>query len=202
MTRWLPATAGDRIRWGTVAALAIVVLAIPPVANWYEDFTLGDFSSKFVIYLASSAVVLALWAMSYNLMLGYTGMVSFAHAAYFGVGGVDAAPAPAAGVARILARTHLGMAAAERGDLLLKIDRRDSPILSAAGGANVDGTGRNRSRVELVSYGRPVHRGYGAQAHYQQQRVQSGSHRIVAFEELPDDSCSIMDFIVCLRSAL
>ena len=86
MTRWLPATAGDRIRWGAVAALAIVVLAIPPVANWYEDFTLGDFSSKFVIYLASSAVVLALWAMSYNLMLGYTGMVSFAHAAYFGVG--------------------------------------------------------------------------------------------------------------------
>ena len=86
MTRWLPATAGDRIRWGAVAALAIVVLAIPPVASWYEDFTLGDFSSKFVIYLASSAVVLALWAMSYNLMLGYTGMVSFAHAAYFGVG--------------------------------------------------------------------------------------------------------------------
>ena len=86
MTRWLPATAGDRIRWGAVAALAIVVLAIPPVANWYEDFTLGDFSSKFVIYLASSAVVLALWAISYNLMLGYTGMVSFAHAAYFGVG--------------------------------------------------------------------------------------------------------------------
>ena len=32
------------------------------------------------------------------------------------VGGVDAAPATAAGVARILARTHLGMAAAERGD--------------------------------------------------------------------------------------
>src|SRR2546423_11196859 len=73
------------------------------------------------------------------------------------VGGVDAAPAPAAGVARILARTHLGMAAAERGDLLLKIDRRDSPILSAAGGANVDRPGRKRSRVEPVSYGPPIH---------------------------------------------
>ncbi len=86
MTRWLPASRGDRIRWAAVAVLAIIAVAIPPVAGWYEDFTLGDFSSKFVIYLASSAVVLALWAMSYNLMLGYTGMVSFAHAAYFGIG--------------------------------------------------------------------------------------------------------------------
>ncbi|HEX6348179.1 MAG TPA: branched-chain amino acid ABC transporter ATP-binding protein/permease [Candidatus Dormibacteraeota bacterium] len=86
MTRWLPASAGDRVRWAAVAVLAIVAVSIPPVANWYEDFTLGDFSSKFAIFLASSAVVLALWAMSYNLMLGYTGMVSFAHAAYFGIG--------------------------------------------------------------------------------------------------------------------
>src|SRR5262249_24771572 len=31
-------------------------------------------------------MVLALWAVSYNLMLGYAGMVSFAHAAYYGVG--------------------------------------------------------------------------------------------------------------------
>ena len=94
------------------------------------------------------------------------------------VGGVDAAPAPAADVARVLARTHLGMAAAERGDLFLKLDHRDRPILSAAGGANLNGTGWNRSGVELVSYGWPVHRGYGAQSHHQQQRVQSGSHRL------------------------
>src|ERR1051326_4431252 len=58
-------------------------------------------------------------------------------------------PAPAADVARILARTHLGMAAAERGDLLFKFDRRDCPILSAAGGANINGTGRNRSGGEV-----------------------------------------------------
>jgi hypothetical protein len=58
------------------------------------------------------------------------------------------------------------MAAAERGDLLLKLDRRDCAILSAASGANVNGTGRNRSGVELVRYGWPVHRGYGAQAHH------------------------------------
>jgi len=86
------------------------------------------------------------------------------------VGGVDAAPAPATGVARILARAHLGMATAKRGDLFLKRDRCDCPIPSAASGANVNGTGRNRSGVELVSYGWPVYRGYGAQAHHQQQQ--------------------------------
>jgi len=43
--------------------------------------------------------VLALWAISYNLMLGYTGMVSFAHAAYYGVGAYT--------VALIFKRYHL-----------------------------------------------------------------------------------------------
>jgi hypothetical protein len=59
------------------------------------------------------------------------------------------------------------MAAAERGDLLLKLDRCDCPIFSAAGNANVDGTGWKRSGVELVSNGW-LHRGYGAQARYEQ----------------------------------
>jgi ABC-type branched-subunit amino acid transport system ATPase component/ABC-type branched-subunit amino acid transport system permease subunit len=36
--------------------------------------------------LATSALVLALWSVSYNLLLGYTGMVSFAHAAFYGIG--------------------------------------------------------------------------------------------------------------------
>src|SRR3954470_19490972 len=63
------------------------------------------------------------------------GFVGLGHLA--AVGGVDAAPARAAGIARILARTHLGMAATKRGDLLVELDRRDRPILAAAGGANV-----------------------------------------------------------------
>ena len=66
----------------------VAVAAIPVIATFVESTVLtdGSFSSKFEIYLATSALVLALWAISYNLMLGYTGMVSFAHAAYFGVG--------------------------------------------------------------------------------------------------------------------
>src|SRR3989442_1496109 len=43
-------------------------------------------SARFEIVLGVTSLILALWAVSYNLMLGYAGMVSFAHAAYYGVG--------------------------------------------------------------------------------------------------------------------
>src|SRR5437879_7403294 len=43
-------------------------------------------SARFEIVLGVTSLILALWAVSYNLMLGYTGMVSFAHAAFYGVG--------------------------------------------------------------------------------------------------------------------
>src|SRR6202011_2780815 len=72
-------------RWGMTALLLLVALLIPPISGFYEQLN-PDVSSKFYIFLGTSALVLALWSVSYNLMLGYTGMVSFAHAAYFGVG--------------------------------------------------------------------------------------------------------------------
>ena len=84
MTRLrLPATG----RLGLIAAAVflIFVLVIPPLALLQENLN-PDYSAKFTIFLATSAVVLALWAASYNLMLGYAGMVSFAHAAYYGIG--------------------------------------------------------------------------------------------------------------------
>ena len=43
-------------------------------------------SARFEIVLGVTSLILALWAVSYNLMLGYAGMVSFAHAAYYGIG--------------------------------------------------------------------------------------------------------------------
>ena len=42
--------------------------------------------SRFYTFLATDIVILALFAMSLNLLLGYTGLVSFGHAAYFGIG--------------------------------------------------------------------------------------------------------------------
>ena len=73
MKRWLPALA------------FILVLCVP----W-----LG---SRFHMFLATEIVILALFAVSLNLLLGYTGLVSFGHAAYFGIGAYTCA---------ILMKTH------------------------------------------------------------------------------------------------
>ena len=42
--------------------------------------------SRYDIFLASQIVIDALFAVSLNLLLGTTGLVSFGHVAYFGVG--------------------------------------------------------------------------------------------------------------------
>ena len=42
--------------------------------------------SRFYTFVATDVAILALFAVSLNLLLGYTGLVSFGHAAYFGVG--------------------------------------------------------------------------------------------------------------------
>ncbi len=63
-----------------IAALIILLfLAIaPPVAFWTgHDFYLD---------LATRLVILAIAAVSLNLILGYGGMISFGHAAYIGIG--------------------------------------------------------------------------------------------------------------------
>jgi branched-chain amino acid transport system permease protein len=61
-----------RIPW---AALVFLAAAVVP---W-----LG---SRFYTFLATDIAILALFAASLNLLLGYTGLVSFGHAAYFGIG--------------------------------------------------------------------------------------------------------------------
>ena len=42
--------------------------------------------SRFYTFLATQIAISALFAVSLNLLLGYTGLVSFGHAAYFGIG--------------------------------------------------------------------------------------------------------------------
>lgn len=44
------------------------------------------FGSKLTTFLATDVVIWALFAVSLNLLVGYTGLVSFGHAAYFGIG--------------------------------------------------------------------------------------------------------------------
>jgi branched-chain amino acid transport system permease protein len=61
-----------RIPWGTILFGALVCVPF-----------LG---SPLYTYLANDVAIWALFAISLNLLVGYTGLVSFGHAAYFGVG--------------------------------------------------------------------------------------------------------------------
>ena len=76
----------EGLRWAAAAVLVAVALALPPLAGFMETVSPDTISANFTLVLGTSALVLALWSVSYNLMLGYTGMVSFAHAAFYGIG--------------------------------------------------------------------------------------------------------------------
>lgn len=55
-------------------AVAAAVLALP--------FTAGEF----ILFLGASILALGLYGASYDLLYGYTGLLSFGHAVFFGVG--------------------------------------------------------------------------------------------------------------------
>jgi branched-chain amino acid transport system permease protein len=61
-----------RVPWG------LVVLA--------AAFAVPALGSRFYTFLANDIAIWALFATSLNLLVGYTGLVSFGHAAYFAVG--------------------------------------------------------------------------------------------------------------------
>jgi branched-chain amino acid transport system permease protein len=61
-----------RIPWGFLTV--VVALLVPALG------------SRFYTFLANDVVIWALFATSLNLLVGYTGLVSFGHAAYFGIG--------------------------------------------------------------------------------------------------------------------
>jgi branched-chain amino acid transport system permease protein len=63
-----------------VTALVVAALALLPL---YSSLT----GNIFVLTLFTRIVILALAAVSLNLILGYGGMPSFGHAAYLGIGG-------------------------------------------------------------------------------------------------------------------
>src|SRR5712671_3385926 len=49
-------------------------------------FFVPALGSRFYTFLVNDVVIWALFATSLNLLVGYTGLVSFGHAAYFGIG--------------------------------------------------------------------------------------------------------------------
>ena len=62
-----------------VALAAVMLLALPLAL------------SQFWTFIAIEVLAFALYAVSFNVLLGYGGMLSFGHAAFFGVGGYAAA---------------------------------------------------------------------------------------------------------------
>lgn len=81
------------------ATLVLIALALPYVAP-----------SRFYVNLATELLLLGLWAVSLNILIGFAGLVSFGHAAFFGLGvytcgllaakfGISLGPALLAGVA-------------------------------------------------------------------------------------------------------
>jgi branched-chain amino acid transport system permease protein len=74
-----PETRQTMRRAGGVIVLAICALLLPFAANAIGDPALITLATRMAIY--------AIAAASLNLILGYGGLVSFGHAAYFGVGG-------------------------------------------------------------------------------------------------------------------
>src|SRR6185312_12577533 len=70
-----------RVKWGPSLILGgtLVLLALPLAL------------SEFWIFIAVEVLAFALYAVSFNVLLGYGGMLSFGHAAFFGVGGYAAA---------------------------------------------------------------------------------------------------------------
>lgn len=57
--------------------LALVIAALVAVP-WVASY--------FFIFIATEILILGLFAASFNLIFGYTGMLSFGHAAFFGIG--------------------------------------------------------------------------------------------------------------------
>lgn len=65
------------ILWGIIFAVGLILLSFV-------------YPSKFLINLFTQVLIMGLFATSLNLLIGYTGMVSFGHAAFFGVGAYTA----------------------------------------------------------------------------------------------------------------
>ena len=57
-----------------------------PLVVWLALLSVPWLGSRFYTFLATEVVILALFALSLNLLLGVSGLVSFGHAAYFGIG--------------------------------------------------------------------------------------------------------------------
>jgi len=59
--------------WGIIGGIILLLLPL-------------FFPSTYFYNLACQILIISLFAVSLNLLVGYTGMISFGHAAYYGIG--------------------------------------------------------------------------------------------------------------------
>ncbi|MCA0423647.1 MAG: branched-chain amino acid ABC transporter permease [Proteobacteria bacterium] len=74
---------GERISQILVALATIALVALPVVA--------ATFGSTYAVTLATRLLIYGMVAVSLDLIIGYGGLISFGHAAYFGLGGYTVA---------------------------------------------------------------------------------------------------------------
>src|SRR5437879_12424242 len=70
---------GDKTTWIFVVALVLLF--------WVPDAILYMGWAKFWITLLAEVFIWGLFAVAFNLLMGYTGMISFGQPAYLGIGG-------------------------------------------------------------------------------------------------------------------
>ncbi|HYD04836.1 MAG TPA: branched-chain amino acid ABC transporter permease, partial [Reyranella sp.] len=63
-----------------VAAVVLVLLAVLPLLT-------QAFDQRYLLSVATRILIWSIAAVSLNMILGYGGLVSFGHAAFFGIGG-------------------------------------------------------------------------------------------------------------------
>ena len=74
-----------RRQWGALAVLVVLIL-FPYVFSLLSGTPIDEGPSKFWQGQLIVMFIMAVYAMSYDLLLGYTGILSFGHAAFFGGG--------------------------------------------------------------------------------------------------------------------
>ncbi len=94
-------------RLTALAAFTVVLVAILALIPLYARLT-GD---TFVLTLFIRVLILAIGAVSLNLIIGYGGMVSFGHAAYLGIGGYAVGILAKEGIASGLVQWPVAIAA-------------------------------------------------------------------------------------------
>ena len=95
-----PAVPAGRTVGRIIGAATLLALALLPAAG-----------SRFAVTTATEILVLAVFAMSLDLLVGYTGLVSLGHAAFFGVAAYAVALLGTRGVASLAATLPAGVLA-------------------------------------------------------------------------------------------